>query len=167
MTASIVDTTDAWIWSDPSPPPLGPPIRRAGARPSISSKNTTLGCLRSASEKRSRTFRSASPEYFPRQSAPLRWKNVTGRGPRARCAMSAFTAKVFPVPGGPWINTPRPGGTPSAENASGYVRGSDTSSFRASTSRRMPAKRPNPRGPRREGGAPEGGGPEGSSFSSG
>jgi hypothetical protein len=69
--------------------------------------------------------------YFPRQSAPLRLKKDTGRGPRAAAPSRARTAAVFPVPGGPWSSTPRDGDTPSAANASGYTDGEGQVTFRS------------------------------------
>eukprot|EP00982_Pelagococcus_subviridis_P003508 26343-Pelagococcus_subviridis.AAC.13 len=93
MSASNVATTEPWIESELDV--------RAGANPSISSKKMIDGCLRSASSNSKRISRSASPWYFPRQSAPRRLKNETGRGPRAAAPSNARTAAVFPVPGGP------------------------------------------------------------------
>ena len=127
-----------------SPPFAPPPLSRAGARPSISSKKMMEGARRVASEKSTRSDRSASPMYLPSASAPLREKKASGCGPRAAAPRSARTAAVFPVPGGPWSSTPRPGATPSFSNASGYVKGSRASSFRIRISDSAPASVSNP-----------------------
>ena len=135
INARSVATTEPWIAS------CAPPrAARAGASPSISSKKTMEGARLPASWKSTRRDRSASPMYLPSASAPLREKKETGCGPRAASATSARTAAVFPVPGGPCSSTPRPGATPSLANASGYVKGSNASSFNTRISRDMPAR---------------------------
>lgn len=48
---------------------------------------------------------------------------------RLACAASARATSVFPVPGGPWNNTPRGGVTPMRSNKSGYSSGSSTISL--------------------------------------
>ena len=63
-----------------------------------------------ASSKSNRSVRSASPWYFPRQSAPFRAKNVTCLSASfAQTPARARTTSVLPVPGSPCSRSPRGG----------------------------------------------------------
>ena len=87
-------------WSPASRP-------RAGHIASISSRRITAGfpvrlASSSAFRNASLSFASESPAYGPKTSPAL---SAVTAAPASRA--TAATAAVFPVPGGPWSNTPR------------------------------------------------------------
>ncbi|KAJ3492754.1 hypothetical protein NMY22_g20307 [Coprinellus aureogranulatus] len=134
MSASSVETMEAWIWSCFED--------RTGARPSISSKKMIEG---------------SSPTHFDRQSAPLRMKKAKQnerwcledqrtdlqirRPPERELAARARARRVFPVPGGPWNRTPRGGVTLNRWNTSGNA---DPHEPRKSKERKTHQNTPNP-----------------------
>ena len=131
---------------------------RFGANPSISSKNMTLGAHFCASSKINRNVLSASPEYLPKQSAPLRQKKVifcwSSPPPSltlfifcfATAPTNARMAAVFPVPGAPWSKIPRALFTPTPLKISGYNNGKTVTSFNACIISGLPAMESHPSG---------------------
>ena len=76
-----------------------------------------------ASRNTSRTMRGPSPRYFCTNSLPTTRMNVA-----VVALATAFAIIVFPVPGGPYISTPRGGSMPICAYSSGICSGSSTAS---------------------------------------
>lgn len=91
---------------------------------SISSIKIIEGAFSSAHLKSSQTNLGPSPKYFWINSEPTNLKNVA-----LVSWATAFTKRVFPVPGSPYSITPLGGLIPMSSYISGFVKGNSTASF--------------------------------------
>lgn len=105
-------------WTSLSPP--APSSNRAPPIASTSSKKMMHAFFCLAISKSSRTILAPSPTYFCTNSEPITRMKVAS----VRLA-TARAQRVFPVPGGPYSNTPLGGSIPRLINFSGYEKLSD------------------------------------------
>ena len=106
---------------------------RRGAMASISSRNTMAGATCLAFLKIWRMAFSDSPTHLDMISGPFTLMKFTWHS-----LATARASSVFPVPGGPYSSTPRPGRMPRRENAPGSASGSSIISL----SSRLMSSRP-------------------------
>mmetsp|Transcript_11442 Transcript_11442/g.29067 ORF Transcript_11442/g.29067 Transcript_11442/m.29067 type:complete len:204 (-) Transcript_11442:178-789(-) len=97
--------------------------KRFVAMASISSMKTMAGAFSRARRKTSRTIRGPSPRYFWTNSDP-----TTEIKAAVVEFATALASIVFPVPGGPYMRTPRGGSIPICLYSSKWVNGSSTAS---------------------------------------
>mmetsp|Transcript_28603 Transcript_28603/g.71187 ORF Transcript_28603/g.71187 Transcript_28603/m.71187 type:complete len:236 (-) Transcript_28603:583-1290(-) len=103
--------------------PPAPSSKRVPPIASTSSRKTMHAFFERAIWNSSRTIRAPSPTYFCTSSLPItRMKHASVRLATARAA------SVFPVPGGPYSNTPFGGSMPSWTKRSGWSMGSSSTS---------------------------------------
>merc|ERR1719228_1421647 len=106
---------------------LSPPAPSSNLAPptaSISSKKMRQAFLVLAISKSSRTILAPSPTYFCTNSEPM-----TLIKQASVLLATALAQRVFPVPGGPYSNTPLGGSIPRFTNLSGCSRGVSTTSL--------------------------------------
>merc|ERR1719217_924192 len=112
---SIVRWTSLSDPPSPSPDVLEPPMA------STSSKKIMQAFFDRAIVNNSRTILAPSPTYFWTSSDPItRMKHASV------LLATALADNVFPVPGGPYNNTPFGGSIPKVKNLSGCSRGNST-----------------------------------------
>merc|ERR1719228_1205390 len=115
MSSNIV------LWTSLSPP--APSSNLAPPTVSISSKKIRHAFFVLAISKSSLTILAPSPTYFWTSSEP-----ITLMKQASVLLATALAHRVFPVPGGPYNNTPLGGSIPRLTNLSGWRRGVSTTS---------------------------------------
>merc|ERR1719466_326857 len=110
------------LWTSLSPP--APSSNLAPPTASISSKKIRQAFLVLAISKSSLTILAPSPTYFCTSSDP-----ITLMKQASVLLATARAHRVFPVPGGPYSNTPLGGSMPRLTNLSGWRRGVSTTSL--------------------------------------
>merc|ERR1719357_2093826 len=109
------------LWTSLSPP--APSSNLAPPTASISSKKIRHAFFVLAISKSSLTILAPSPTYFWTSSEP-----ITLMKQASVLLATALAHRVFPVPGGPYNNTPLGGSIPRLTNLSGWRRGVSTTS---------------------------------------
>mmetsp|Transcript_24087 Transcript_24087/g.82157 ORF Transcript_24087/g.82157 Transcript_24087/m.82157 type:complete len:229 (-) Transcript_24087:774-1460(-) len=129
FTSPLASKPSIWLrsssmvrWISRSPPDVE--SYRFVPTASISSMNTMLGAISSATRKSSRTSLGPSPRYFWMSSLP-----TTRRKVALVLLATALASSVLPVPGSPYKITPLGGLIPMSSYSSGWVRGSSTASL--------------------------------------